>query len=81
MIRGPGENTWNWAVFKTFPIREQLKLQFRAEFFNIWNHPNFNGVSTAFQGKNSAGKVIGNFGQAVSAMEPREIEFGLRLDF
>ena len=81
LIRGPGENTWNWAVFKTFPIREQLKLQFRAEFFNIWNHPNFNGVSTAFQGKNSAGKVIGNFGQVVSAMEPREIEFGLRLDF
>ena len=73
LIRGPGENTWNWAVFKSFPIRERAKLQFRAEFFNVWNHPNFSGVSTSLG--------AGDFGQVTSALEERQLEFGLRLEF
>lgn len=73
LIRGPGENTWNWALYKSFPIGEKLKAQFRSEFFNIWNHPSFDQVS------NSLGS--GNFGQVTRALEPRIIEFGLRLDF
>jgi hypothetical protein len=80
-IIGPGEQDWNWALFKTFPIHEKAKLQFRAEFFNIWNHPNFNGVSTGYQGVNSSGQLIGNFGQVTSAEAGREIEFAMRLDF
>ncbi len=73
VVRGPGENTWNWALYKTFPIGERLKAQFRAEFFNVWNHTNFAGVSTALGS--------GSFGQVTSALDPREIEFALRLDF
>ncbi len=80
-IRGPGEQDWNWAFFKTFPVREKLRIQFRAEFFNIWNHPNFSGVSTAYQGVNSSGQLLGNFGQVVAAQDGREIQFALRLDF
>lgn len=72
-IRGPGENTWNWALFKTFPIKEKLKIQFRAEFFNIWNHPNFANIS------NNYGS--GSFGQVTTALDPREIEFALHLSF
>jgi hypothetical protein len=73
LIRGPGENAWNWAFFKTFPVGEKVNLQFRSEFFNIWNHPNFKSVS--------AGYGSGNFGHVTSAMEERQIEFALRLDF
>jgi hypothetical protein len=73
LIRGPGENTWNWSFFKTFPIKERLRLQFRAEFFNIWNHASFSSLNTGYGG--------GGFGQITGALDPREIEFALRLQF
>jgi len=61
------------ALFKSFPIKERAKLQFRSEFFNAWNHPNFDAVSVNLGAP--------NFGQVTRAMEPRQIEFSLRLDF
>jgi len=73
LIRGPGEDTWNWALYKTFPITERMKLEFRSEFFNVWNHANFAGVST------NVG--AGDFGEVTSALDPRQIEFALTLRF
>jgi Carboxypeptidase regulatory-like domain/TonB-dependent Receptor Plug Domain len=73
IIRGPGENTWNWAFYKTFPFTERVNLEFRSEFFNIWNHANFAGVSTKLG--------AGDFGQVTSALDPRQIEFALKLRF
>ena len=73
IIRGPGENTWNWALYKTFRIHENVNLQFRSEFFNIWNHANFSAVSTNLG--------AGDFGQVTTALDPRQIEFALKLSF
>jgi hypothetical protein len=73
LIQGPPENTWNWALFKSFPLGEKAKLQFRSEFFNIWNHPSFQSISNNFG--------AGNFGAVITALDPREIEFALRVDF
>ncbi|PYT21034.1 MAG: hypothetical protein DMG57_40030 [Acidobacteria bacterium] len=73
LIRGPGEQTWNLALFKAFPFNERTKLEFRAEAFNVANHPNFSGVSVSYG--------AGDYGQVTSALEPRIMEFALRLTF
>jgi hypothetical protein len=56
----------NPAIFKNTPLSERVNLQFRAEFFNIFNHPNFaNPVLPAFiadpatNGLNGNGRGIG----------------------
>jgi hypothetical protein len=41
---------WDFAVHRDFPIRESVKLQFRAEMFNVLNHPNFGPPSGLFFG-------------------------------
>ena len=41
IFTGPGLFTWDLGVAKDFPIHERLGIQFRSEFFNVLNHPNF----------------------------------------
>jgi Carboxypeptidase regulatory-like domain/TonB-dependent Receptor Plug Domain/TonB dependent receptor len=72
-IRGPAEFTGNTALYKTFPIHEKVNLQFRAEAFNVANHPNWNAVSTDYG--------AGNFGAVTSALDPRILEFAVRATF
>lgn len=40
IILGPGYQNWDISIFKTFPVREQMEFEFRAEFFNAFNHLN-----------------------------------------
>jgi Carboxypeptidase regulatory-like domain/TonB-dependent Receptor Plug Domain len=74
-IRGPGRQNWNLALFKAFVFSETRgsKLEFRAEFFNAFNHTEFNNVSNTF--------TNGDFGAITSAHDPREIQLGLKLYF
>ncbi len=73
LVRGPGLDNWNAALYKSFQLGERVKTQFRAEFFNFLNHPSFSGVSTTLG--------TGNFGQVTSAFQPRILEFAIRFDF
>ena len=47
---GPGLANWDMASTKTFPVWERTKLQFRAEYFNVFNHPSFANPALSVSG-------------------------------
>jgi hypothetical protein len=73
VVEGPAYQDWDFSVFKDIPIRESKRLQFRAEFFNFFNHPNFrlpdNDISSP------------TFGQIQEALPGREIQIALKFLF
>jgi hypothetical protein len=72
-LRGPGLFNTDLGVFKNFSIKERLKIQFRAEFFDIFNRVNFNGPGTAVNS--------GSFGNILSARDPRIGQLALKVLF
>jgi Carboxypeptidase regulatory-like domain/TonB dependent receptor len=60
--RALGLEQWDFAARRDFPIHENLKLQFRAELFNILNHPNFGPFNNSFLTGNTL------FGQSTSQL-------------
>ena len=72
-IIGPGFVNVDAVVARHIRIKEGLDLQFRAEFFNTLNHPNFNLV----------GRILNDptFGQVLSQFDPRQLQFGFKLTF
>jgi len=81
VIRGPGVNNWDIAVFKNFPIWEDLKLQFRAELYNAFNHTQFSALDTTARFDNAGTQVNGRFGAFTGALQPRQIQLALRFYF
>lgn len=82
LLRGPGIENWDLSLVKGFPIREPLLLQFRAEFYNAFNHTQFSGVNSTAP-FDASGNLIttSTFGQITSARLPRQIQFALRFRF
>ena len=58
---GPGFQNWDISLLRNFQLQEQTRMQFRAESFDIFNHPNFTGINTTVR-FDSAGKPTGGFG-------------------
>jgi hypothetical protein len=80
ILIGPGFSQWDVALMKNFSLHERARLQFRAESFNIWNHPAFTGINTTVF-FDAAGKPTQGYG-AVNASGPgRTLAFGLKLMF
>lgn len=73
LFRGPGFANTDLSFSKRTAIRESIMLQFRAEFFNIFNHTQWVGVGATV--------ASGTFGQITSARDPRITQLGLRLTF
>lgn len=69
---GPPMHNWDISILKEFPIRETVRLQFRAEMFNAFNMVNF---------RNPGGTTFGqpNFGVITATDPARIIQFGLKL--
>jgi hypothetical protein len=74
VLIGPGLETWDLGADKDFRITERFGLQFRAEFFNTLNHPNF-GLPNSSIGSTAAGTITGVLTNA------RLVQFALRLHF
>jgi Carboxypeptidase regulatory-like domain/TonB dependent receptor len=70
---GPSYNDVDFSAFKNFPVTERAKLQFRAEFFNLFNHTNFQNPTNNIQ--SSA------FGGIFSSYFAREIQVAAKLTF
>ena len=73
IARGPAFTDFDTSLMRNFTLTETMRLQFRAESFNVANHPNF-GIPVA--DLNSP-----NFGQILSAAPPRLMQFALKLMF
>jgi hypothetical protein len=80
VVVGPGLVDFDLSLMKNIPLRENFRLQFRAEFFNILNRANFAPPvdnSTLFD---ETGAPVGGAGSIDQTSTPsREIQFGLKL--
>jgi hypothetical protein len=81
-LRGPGYQIWDFSLFKNFPITERTKLEFRAEFFNVFNHPNLQFAKSGPQNSiNTTTFGTPEFGFLTAARDPRQIQLALKLSF
>jgi carboxypeptidase family protein len=80
-IYGPRFVNTDFSVIKDFPLREAMNLQFRAEFFNLFNHPQFfmTGVADSGEQDINTPSTFGVLNQTVN--NPRLVQFALRLNF
>ena len=70
---GPGLQEFDLSLQKSIPLIERAKLQFRAEAYNLLNHPNFNIPNRI--------AFTPNFGSISSAMDSRQLQLALKLEF
>jgi hypothetical protein len=83
-IRGPGFFNFDFAMMKNTKVSEKLDIQFRAEFFNATNHPNFRAPEsfTLFTGTAANPAPNPNVGRILTtANSSRQIQFGLKFIF
>ena len=73
MLRGPRYFNTDLALLKVTNVSNTIGLQFRAEFFNIFNNVNFNGPNSNVSSA--------QFGRITTALDPRILQFGLKLLF
>jgi hypothetical protein len=85
--RGFGAIQFDTAIRREFPINDRIKFQFRAEAFNVLNHPNFGNVNGGFGG-NTFGLATATLAQSLGTLSPlyqmggpRSMQFSLRLGF
>jgi hypothetical protein len=85
VLRQPGIDNFDFAIFKSFQLGERYHLQFRTEFFNLFNHPQFGPPGTGFNPTTTNGVVdttANGFGAITDTINnPRLIQFALRFAF
>jgi hypothetical protein len=91
-LRGPGQNNIDFSIIKRFPLGESKNIEFRAEFFNLFNHVNLaNPISNFNAIQSSGGSIDPNTGRIISpgdfgritatSNNPRLIQFALKYNY
>ncbi len=86
-VRGFGAWQMDLAIRREFPIYERLKLQFRAEAFNVFNHPTFGFIDpfrddpTFGQAQQALNTSLGTLSPLYQMGGPRSMQFALKLIF
>ena len=81
-IYAPGQSNWDMTLMKKIPLwSDKRSLQFRAEFYNAFNHTQGDAVDTNAVFDPQGNQINSTFGQTVATRPPRVIQFSLRLDF
>ncbi len=76
-FHGPGFQNVDLSLFKSFPITESTKVEFRAESFNLFNHANFTNPNSFYSPFS-----LGSFGRSFNTVgDPRELQFALKFYF
>jgi len=79
-VYGPGFAQVDSALVKQTPLAEGKSLEFRAEFFNMFNHPNF-GQPDSTYGDSTFGQIYSTFGKTIGLGTERQIEFALKFHY
>lgn len=81
-LRSPANQDFDFSIFKNHTIKERMTVQFRAEFFNLFNWTNFvAGTQRIFSGKKASTLVVNQSGLSLlhqTSIDEREIQFGLK---
>ena len=80
-LRGPGAVNFDTSLFKDFSVTERQKIQFRAELFNIFNHPQFSNPNAALNNLPLFGQTTSTVSTVEGFDTHRQIQFGLRYSF
>lgn len=82
-IRGPGINVFDFSLYKNFPFKgdDRRRLQLRFEFYNLFNHPSFQGVDTSARFDAAGRQVSNTFGSYTSTLDARRIVLGAKFYF
>ncbi len=92
VLRGPRQANVDFSIIKRFSFGESKSIEFRAEFFNLFNHVNLANPISDLNSVNSSGgtidpntgqiKTAGDFGRIISTSNnPRLIQFALKLNY
>jgi hypothetical protein len=82
IIQGPGFQNWDISIFKVFPLDEVKRFEFRAEFFNAFNHANPEFTNPDTISENTATELgSSSFGFPAYTRPPRQIQFALKFYF
>ena len=82
ILRNPSWSNWDMSFSKRIPLAsEQRFLQLRGEFYNIWNHAQFNGYNTTARFNPAGQQINAAFGQLSSTRDPRKVQLSLRFMF
>ncbi len=74
ILTGPNFKNVDFALNRNFKLTDRIGIQFRTELFNAFNHPNFNSPAPI-------ANAPATFGRIATALDPRQIQFGLKVLF